>query len=137
MFIGIASFSLFISFFLPESPKYLVQAKQYLRAQDSYNFIARMNKKAHLQLTRSSDRFVQESKMDRRALKRHLKKAQKEGMKMQPSETVQEDAREYLSDSGTEESEMEKGPLRVETSMIANKADLANDDYKRDDDVMS
>lgn len=43
VYIGLATLAFFISFLLPESPKFLVQRKQFEKACDSYNLIAKIN----------------------------------------------------------------------------------------------
>jgi hypothetical protein len=43
-FILCVAYSFLVFCYLPESPKYLVQKKEYERAMESYNFIAKVNK---------------------------------------------------------------------------------------------
>ena len=61
----------FISFcVIPESPKYLIQCQNYEEAMKSYNYIARFNQVPEKQLSPSKDRFHEQKKSDRSALKR-------------------------------------------------------------------
>lgn len=69
-----ASFLIFC--FLPESPKYLVQAEEFERAFEAYNNIAIFNGTPEKQLSRSANhRFLEERSIDRRMLKSHMRKA--------------------------------------------------------------
>jgi hypothetical protein len=54
--------------FLPESPKFLVQKKEYERALRSYNIIAKVN--GRKLLVPGKDKFFYQKKMDRLAIKR-------------------------------------------------------------------
>ena len=68
IYVALTGLAFFISLFLPESPMFLVQKKDYIRAFNAYNYIAAFNGKP--KLNREKDRFLDERKEDKKALKK-------------------------------------------------------------------
>ena len=75
---------------------------------NAYNAIAKFNNQSDKMLRRDIHRFKEERKGDKKALRKHFKQTQmdiQKGMHFEPKtviEAVNEDEREYLSDSDFE-----------------------------------
>ena len=57
-FLGMCVISTLLTFFMPESPRYLISIGDFKRARQSFNFIARMNGRKPLDPI--NERFVEE-----------------------------------------------------------------------------
>ena len=108
IFALLSGVSFVIFFFLPESPKYLVQTEEFDRALEAYNCIAIFNGTPNLQLSRAvNHRFWEERSSDRRMLKTHMKKSKVEKEKKTitgiagnlAASIIDEDERENASSS--------------------------------------
>jgi len=72
-YVALTLLSFLISLCLPESPKFLVSRKEYAKASEAYNTIAKINLKPVL--FRDQVRFKEERVADKKALKRHFRVA--------------------------------------------------------------
>lgn len=73
VFVGLVTLSLFISFILPESPKFLVSRRHYDEAFEAYNYIARINS-SETRLVKGVHRFKEQKTSDKKVLTRHFKR---------------------------------------------------------------
>ena len=73
VFLCLILLSFMISLALPESPKFLVSRKEYEKAMDAYNTVARLNNHSEKVLRREVHRFKEEKRADKKALRKHFK----------------------------------------------------------------
>lgn len=144
IYIGLTALSFSISLFLPESPKFVVQKKDYQKAFDAYNFIADFNGKPRLD--REKERFIDERKADRRALKKQLKNIEKKlggdlrhnlkaSLAAPDPNVINEDDKDLESsssegDQSGKDMNLIVGPRKLSSSMNPRKvSDVKSDDY--------
>ncbi len=75
VFIVLVLFSFLVFCFIPESPKFLVQRKEYLQANLAYNFVCRFNNQPDKQLDPDWERFKEEKSKDKRLIRKRIQKA--------------------------------------------------------------